>query len=109
MRRILVIGASHAKKLGTALKTFEDNEIKVEIYAQPGARFANIPFPDLNNCTEQDVAIFLCLGNDIFEQNSHQVECKNRNKTIHLSKNRPCSEEHLLNICLSLSKKDRKL
>ena len=106
MRRILVIGASHAKKLGTALKQFEiQGEFKVEIYAQPGARFANIPFPDLNNCTEQDVAIFICLGNDIFEQNSHQVECKNRNKTIHLSKNRPSSENHLLNICSALQKK----
>ena len=107
MRRILIIGASHAYKLGNEFKKLEGGKFKVEVYAQPGARFEDIQFPDLESCTELDVIVFLCLGNDVFKKNSHRVERTRQGKLIHLDSYQPSSETHLIRIANALEKRIR--
>ena len=107
MTDIVIVGSSHALKIGNALKkiSLQDKSLNIKICARAGARFRDIPFPDFESFSQNTVICILPFGNDIFQPNSHKIESTSKGKIIHLRKNDPTSEETFLNLCKELEKK----
>jgi len=71
-RRVVIIGNSHAKRLGEAarraLPTLIDHNYVLEIYAKPGGKFGDVHIPSSlkTYLTPNDVLIIFSFGNSLF-------------------------------------------
>ena len=96
MRKLVVIGASHAKRLANLFRSNKHFRKFFEIhdFSKPGTTCENTLLPNLNNYSSNDVLILSLFGNDLMKKNIF-IEKKDKTKIFHLTKYEPSSIESL--------------
>lgn len=70
-RRIYIVGASHARKIGDAMQEIvrvKEYNLEIINMAVSGNIWINTEFPDYHTVSPQDIIIVQALGNDIFKK-----------------------------------------
>ena len=95
--KLYKVGSSQANKM---YKSAIQNDSCQKHYiivncTKPGAKYEDVPFPDFEKIQENNLVIFQLFGNDLMKR-FIQVTMDNNQKTIHLLRFVPESEEKIL-------------
>jgi hypothetical protein len=106
MRKIVIIGSSHAKRLFLNLKDHRLLRKKYYILNEtiPGSTFEKTKFPEyLFKLKKDDIVILQLFGNDWLKKHI-QITTEGRKKWFHLTKFEPVEVETVMNMYKILSK-----
>ena len=105
MFRIFIVGASHGKRLGKALRRHQDcgTVFQVFCYCVPGKPFYNLIWPDLSSLLPTDLLIVIPFGNDLVERRYIQKSVQDRK--IHLTQFVPRTDAYFVPRYQALSEK----
>ena len=91
MRRIHIVGASHAVRLRQALTLHTDNKRKYTVvsHAVPSKKYFDLIWPDFTTLEVGDVLVLILFGNDLFKNGYRKYE-----NVFHLEHFAPNTDEY---------------
>lgn len=99
--KVYVVGASHGLRLAAQLEKIENFKSKyiLRSFCIRGKKFRDLPFPQTEKSSEQDILIVIPFGNDLQKS---LVKFDKNDRKLHLTTYKPISEKEYDRLCEEL-------